>query len=355
MLFVVTDSWGTPPQNVPYPFVALAVDNWDDYSFKTLFHPVIYLSKDESVDLRDVKILKRGQPHGRTEIAQRFVQLDDSYCSLGQELAYYESLFELEEEIRTDYLIGLRDAAADPSIRAIFENEQGFQDSLLRSGSAARALDDALGVLQMGVKIDSELEFTFHTKFGSKEFATPFRYCKGDDLPGRINAVIGYNGAGKTRLLANLAWVARADLRSRGQDDKISQYGRLEPSGIRFGSVVAVSYSAFDTFELPWRSDEDNQFGYTYCGLRQPTDEGTIHGLKDAEDIVKDIQAAIVRINTPGRREYLVEALLPLREEPSFKRAGYELDLLSTNDGWTQEFKLLSSGHKISLTDVTQP
>ena len=291
MLFFVMDTWGSPPLNVnePYPFVVLVTDGWDDYHFMTLFHPVIYLSQDKMVDLRDVKILKRGQLDGRTEIPQSFVQLDDSYCSLGQELAYYESLFELEEEVRTDYLIGLRDAAADPSIRERFENERGFQVSLLRWGPAARALDDALVVLQGGAQSDSELEFTFYTKFGSNEFATPFRYCQVQGLPGRINAVIGYNGAGKTQLLANLAWVARADLRSRSQDNKIAQYGRLDPSVLRFGSVVAVSYSAFDTFELPWDSEEDNQFGYTYCGLRQPTDGGAVRGLKDTEDIVRDI------------------------------------------------------------------
>ena len=354
MRFFVTDTWGTPPRSESYPFVVLATDNWDDYSFKTLFHPVIHLSKDKQIDLRDVKILKLGQSYGRTEIPHSFVKLDDSYCSLGQELAYYESLFELEEEVRDDYLIGLRDAALDKSIRESFENEQGFQVSLLRWGGAARALEDAFATLQEGLQSDSELEFTFHTKFGSNEFATPFRYRKIEGLPGRINAVIGYNGTGKTQLLANLAWVARADLRSRNQDSKISQYGRIDPSGLRFGSVVAVSYSAFDTFDLPWQSDEDKQFGYTYCGLRQPTDEGTDRGLKDPREFIKDIETAIARIDTPSRREYLVEALLPLREEPSFRRAGYELDLLSTNGGWTQEFKLLSSGHKISVNIIVQ-
>ncbi len=354
MLFVVTDRYGTPPQNVSFPFVALAVDNWDDYSFKTLYHPVIYLSEDEKVDLRDVKILERGQLSGGPKIPESFMQLDDCYCSLGQELAYYESLLALPDNIRNDYLKGLRDAAVDPQIREAFQGEDGFQVSLLRWGGAARVLEDAPGILQGNQEENYELEFKFYTKFGSNEFSTPFRYCKVKGLPGRTNAVIGYNGAGKTQLLANLAWVARADLRSRGHDAKISQYGRLEPSELRFGGVVAVSYSAFDTFELPWPSTEDNQFGYTYCGLRQPTDGDTIRGLKNAEDFVKDIQAAVVRINTPSRREYLTDALLPLREEPSFKRARYKLDLLSANDEWTHEFKLLSSGHKISVNIIVQ-
>ena len=354
MIFFVTDTWGTPPENESYPFVVLAEDNWDDYFFRTLFHPVIHLSEDKRVDLRDVKILKRGQPYGRTEIPRSFVQLDESYCSLGQELAYYESLFELEEEVRTDYLIGLRDVAADTSIREQFESEKGFEVSLLRWGPAALALDNALGVLQGVRDNDYRLEFTFHTKFGSNEFGTPFRFGKVEGLPGRINAVIGYNGAGKTQLLANLAWVARADLSSRDQNSKVEQYGRLDKPWLRFGSVVAVSYSAFDTFELPASSNVNNQFGYTYCGLRRETSGSDTRGLKDPEDIANDVDAAIARINTRSRREYLAQALLPLREEPSFKRAGYELDLLSTKSAWTQEFKSLSAGHKISVNIVVQ-
>ncbi len=354
MRFFVTDSWGSPPRNEPYPFVVLAVDNWDDYSFKTLFHPVVHLSEDERVDLRDVKILRLDQPNGRTQIAQDFEELDESYCSLGQELAYYESLLVLPEDIRNYYLKGLRDAAADPGIRQAFENEEGFRASLLRWGGAERALEDAPGILWGNQEENYELEFTFHTKFGSNEFSTPFRYCKVEGLPGRTNAIIGYNGAGKTQLLANLAWVARADLQSRIQDSKVAHYGRLDPPRLRFGSVVAISYSAFDTFELPWQSEDDNQFGYTYCGLRRKTNQEAARGLKDAEDILNEVEGALSRIDTPTRRGHLTEALQPLRCEPSFKRAGYELDLLAEDGSWAQEFKQLSSGHKISVNTIVQ-
>lgn len=352
--FVTDDSWGTPPRNEPYPFVVLVSDNWDDYHFKTLFHPVIHLSESKRVDLRDVKILRLNQAKGRTQVDRHFAELDESYCSLGQELAYYESLLTLPDSIRNDYLKGLRDAAADRRIRDTFENEQGFRVSLLRWGGAARALEDAPGILRGNQEEDYELEFSFYTKFGSNEFSIPFRYCQVEGLPGRANAVIGYNGAGKTQLLANLAWVARADLRSRTEDSKIAQYGRLEPPGLRFGSVVAISYSAFDTFELPWQSEDDNQFGYTYCGLRRTTDQEASRGLKDAEDILDEVEGALERIDTPTRREYLTEALQPLRWEPSFKRAGYELDLLAEDGSWAEEFRQLSSGHKISVNTVVQ-
>ena len=140
MRFFVTDTWGTLLQGEPYPYVVLVSDNWDDYRFKTLFHPVFYLSQEQQVDLRDVKILQLNQQRGRTQTERYFEELDDSYCSLGQELAYYESLLALPEEVRSDYLRSLKDVAYDPTIRERFKNEEGFITSLLRWGSAERAL-----------------------------------------------------------------------------------------------------------------------------------------------------------------------------------------------------------------------
>ena len=346
--------WGAnPPQHASYPFVVLTDDDWDDYGFKTLFHAAIYLSKDQTVDLRNVKIIQLNQESGRTEIEREFDFLDESYCSLGQELAYYESLLALPEAVMNDYLAALRDAAADPAIRECFEHEDGFATSLLRWGAAERALEDAPTILLGSKESEVGLEFSFHTRFGSNEFSTDLRYCSVEDLPGRINAIIGYNGTGKTRLLSNLAWVARADLRSRARKKMIKQYGCLEPDQLRFGGVVAISYSAFDTFDLPSSRGEDNEFGYTYCGLRRHSEEDNKPGLKEVQDIADEIASAISRIDTPVRRKSLEDALQPLREEPSFKRAGYDLNILSDN-GWREEFDLLSAGHKISVNIIIQ-
>ena len=366
--FFVINWRGSQPQGAEYPYVVLEMDNWDDYGFKTLFHPTIYESADRVFKLRDVKILKLGQV-SRTELDGQFGELDETYCSLGQELAYYESLLELSEEIRIDYLSAIRDVVADQNIYESFRNENGFADSILRFGSAELALRDAPALLSGASHDEKKLNFTFFTKFGENEFPTHFRYRQINGLPGRINAVIGYNGCGKTQLLANLAWVARMDLKSRKLDDTIEKFGRFDDTELRFGSVVAVSYSAFDTFELPWTLDEDNQgkpstngdsrdrntqFDYTYCGLRRQYKKEEPRGLKDADDIVDDVKFAIERINTKRRKGNLTDALKPLRDEPSFKRSGYELDLLAEDTAWTEEFRILSSGHKISVNIIVQ-
>jgi hypothetical protein len=152
--------------------------------------------------LRDVKILKLG-PESLTEIDEEFEELDDSYCSLGQELAYYESLLTLPDEIWREYLSALKDAAANPAIRDRFRAEDAFGVSLLRWGPAERALEDAPALLlhedalstpQSLDENKEELLFTFTTKFGANKFDSNFRYCQMDKLPGRINAIIDYNG-----------------------------------------------------------------------------------------------------------------------------------------------------------------
>ena len=356
MRFFVQDRDERRLPDARYPFVILVNDSWDDFHFKTLFHPVVHLTQGQTLDLRNVKILKLNQELGRTEIPRQFDSLDNSYCSLGQELAYYESLLTLPEAIREDYLTGLKDAAADSTIRERFQNHPGFRDSLLRWGPAERALADAPAVLHICDHLadDDKLSFTFNTKFGMNQFGTNFRYCQVAGLPGRINAIIGYNGTGKTQLLANLAWVARAESALRKNDDMANEYGTLDPPDLRFGGVVAISYSAFDTFTVPSSPDSAEDFGYTYCGLRRFSAQEANSGLKNVEEIADEMTKAIARIDTPKRKESLEAALQPLREEPSFTRVGYKLDIRAGDGQWRDEFHLLSTGHKISVNIIVQ-
>ena len=77
-------------------------------------------------------------------------------------------------------------------------------------------------------------------------------------------------------------------------------------------------------------------------------------GLKDVQEITNEIDQAILRIDTPKRAASLSDALQPLKDEPSFVRAGYELEFLSQDGLWQNEFDLLSTGHKISVNIIVQ-
>ena len=136
--------------------------------------------------------------------------------------------------------------------------------------------------------------------------------------------------------------------------DWTTTYGRISPLDLRFGKVVAISYSAFDTFAIPSSPGSEEGFGYTYCGLRRVNDQNSNSGLKDVQEIAEEMATAISRIKMLVRQESLERALRPLREEPSFGLGGYVLDVLAEDERWRDEFNSLSSGHKISFNVIVQ-
>src|ERR1700730_8196178 len=79
-------------------------DNWDDFSFKTIFSVVLYDHEGARHDLGPVRILKRGLESGRVPLPALFTELDDEWCSLGTHRDYYLSLSKLKEPVKRDYL-----------------------------------------------------------------------------------------------------------------------------------------------------------------------------------------------------------------------------------------------------------
>ncbi|MFF8447923.1 AAA family ATPase [Streptomyces leeuwenhoekii] len=353
------------------PALVLRRDLWDDFGFETMFDAYLYPSHTEaSIDLGSVKIIKRGQRGGPTEIPEHFVQLDDSYCSLGQAFSYYEALHALPDELRDSILFGLRDIAIDPSRRESFADEPAMAASLLRYGNAELALRDATALFGGSIAPrDSAFAFTFRTSVGGDPFSIHFGFADRHPLPGRINVVVGYNGCGKTQLLANLANTAHADLTDRADESFIRRYGEFHEGADapRFSSVIAISYSAFDTFDLPGKNQQEEGrlessgevSGYTYCGLRRydrslGPDAPRTGSLKGAEEIQGDIISALVRASTPERKPRLAAALSPLSREPSFKRVELSDTLAFDRGSWRDSFSGLSTGHKLVLNIVVQ-
>lgn len=353
------------------PALVLQRDLWDDFGFKTMFNAYLYISRTEaSIDLGPVKIAKVGQLSGITEIPDSFDRLDDSYFSLGQAFSYYEAVHGLSEELRDGILLGLRDIAADATRRESFANEPAMSSSLLRYGNAELALRDAITLLRgLTTQKNRSLTFDFETSVGGDPFSINFAFEDRDPLPGRINVIVGYNGCGKTQLLANLANTAHADFADRADNKFIQNYGRFHEADVtlRFSSVIAISYSAFDTFDLPGknRQEEDrldssgDVSGYTYCGLRRynrsdSSEASYSRSLKGAEEIEHDIILALARANTSERKQRLIAALSPLTREPSFKRVELSNAFAFDSDSWRHSFSSLSTGHKLVLNIVVQ-
>lgn len=176
MRFIVVSSPKRPTKN--FPVAVLVPDSWDDFGFKTMFQVTYWRDKSESTDLGTVKILKRGQKQGHTKIPDRFSELAEDYCSLGQNLEYYETIRKLPRREHEALLRGIRDVVFSRLIRAGFEDERGFKDSLLRSTAATSALEIAPSFFSVQVPPLSERGPALHfkTSVGGTSFLISFDF-----------------------------------------------------------------------------------------------------------------------------------------------------------------------------------
>ena len=304
-----------------------------------------------------------------------FSRLGPKYYSLGQSYSFYETLHRFGKSVYRPVLRKLRDVVFDPDRRNRFKDESAFSASLLRTGKAVRALDDSAELFVEERSSDSSdgMRFAFGTTVGGDRFEISFTFADSAHLPDRINAIIGYNGTGKTQLLAHIALVATGDLQQR---EALSQYGSIHNSeSVRFSAVIAISYSAFDTFILPdafWRAEEKNMakerladtgevFGYTYCGLRRRAEKqrqgmaSTPRNLKSMNEITNEFIRAVHRSTSHKKREVWLEAISIIKAEPSFSRI--EMEIYGDEQGktnWLTHFDALSTGHKIVLNILAQ-
>lgn len=360
MKFLVTDRFGTFTSPPNEPLIILRKDNWDDFGYKTLFYAeMMQPGHSEPTELGQVKILRAGQESGQTPFdAEYFDALDSRYCSLGQDIEYYERLASLNSHVRSTLLTSLRDAATDPEIASQFSTEDGWTTSLLRFGQAEHSLE-AAAALFGGTTLPAGMASFTHV---SADLGTSIDFVFDDSglLPGRCQVLIGYNGVGKTRLLAEIA----RDTSKVGLDP--------EPTSVRsnntFGAVLAVSYSAFDRFELPpvvarpsvrdsslsGDASTTTHFGYTYCGLRRLHDGQVSSQLKSIDELDKELVHAF-RLACSKNSPALRQALGDIELDPSFGRTGLKLsDWVQMGEVPMHQLEMFSSGQKIVINIIAQ-
>lgn len=376
--FAVIDRRASRPR-LPYPHVILRINDWDDYHYKTLFDVSLRSGPSDELALGGVKILRRGQKDGRPNLDPSFVRLGTEFCSLGQDIEYYEKLVQLPTALRQNYLRALRDAAADEKIEQDFRTEPGWDRSLTRFGEATHALQAGRQLMQgRGTQPKGdELSFLFDWWREGSLTQIPFRFDASTELPGRCQVLIGYNGVGKTTLLAELALTASNEWETRSAASEHRSF--IRGNNATFGAVVAVSYSAFDTFVTPesisggaaadseWETNGSStaKFGYVYCGLRrrtpnearEPKKSTNSYELKSTDEIESEFLTALDTATDRDRNGHLAAALEALAREPSFgqigidpRRLGSRLDTAEA----MEMFKELSTGHKIVLNIVAQ-
>lgn len=349
-------------QRVPYSGVNTAylhVDRWDDYSFVTMFYLSLHDETGNLHEIGNVKIGYQGQLIGNptyVSLGQGFQSLPNGYFSIGQDVGYYKSIFNLSETIKSTLLNSLKDMAYSPEIMSVAENEDVFKTSLLRDVSLSVIKGQFSRVIH-GKNPLTDFKFKFVRPAESKMSGAELIFTvKIEEKPStNIHAIIGRNGAGKTTLLNGMI---EAIISKGKSDSKFYDMDCIVESPIDkdyFSSLVSVSFSAFDPFEPPTEQrDPSKGTCYFYIGLKKESNL-----LKGLNDIHEDfIQALKLCFSQGPKKNRWLSAIDTLESDENFgsmelkslaRYTGTELD---SNAG--KLIKKMSSGHAIVLLTITR-
>jgi len=384
---------------------ALQQDDWNDYSFQTLYH--LYFrqttEQDDIIYIGGVKILKKDQTKYDSKLINKsFHRLGSDWASVGTSLDYYQRLNEIPEKSRASIMRALKDVVAYPDLVEKFCSEEGWQTSLFRDNPEWRLFLDDATILYKGnfAALPDIKEHFSYTPAGSKEAIefdfsapTPNNYSgsynrvgpsrKRTLFPERVIVLVGRNGSGKSTLLSRLARIAFASPQDRLAKD-IKALGKIKPQAIGFMRVITISYSAFDSFIVPGnvvrdlsQITEDIEKGdgrFVFCGLRdivaevrddienaeQSADDGdgpdnpverrTSTKLKSVDALATEFSSLLSRIRKRKLEALLEAALGPIKADPSFAEIKNQIEEITRSSiQMRKQFLTWSTGHKIVM------
>lgn len=354
--------------------VFLIYDNWDDYGYKTSFDVTFFDNEGTRIDLGLVKIMQR-EMQGNVQLPDEgFVHLDATYCSLGQEQNYYETLASLGNDRASAILVGLRDCVFNTDIYEEFAEEPAMKASLMRSVSERMILYTFAGALRGQVPL-TPFRFTYRMisdEEGSQSPTLEFSVVPHSLPPTNIHAIIGRNGVGKTRMLWDMAAVLCSHESGRGGirfENELPDpfFGNdAVDAGERFSRLVTVAFSAFDRFQAPKEgSTTEGDLHYSYVGLKKkvgetesPEEEQGGWITKSDEDLLAEFANSLANCVNEPRLQRWKDAVILLEADPGFR----DLELLrfeNLDQGGRlsrshELFSKLSSGHKVVLLIVTR-
>lgn len=335
--------------------LVLVNNDWDDFGIQSTFYLSIVIDGKEK-KLGELKAVHKKTLSGRVKIVQTDYGLDDSICTLGQSIEYYNDIHRLGKTLERKILKTLRDCAFDSDIYEEFSSLPQFRQSAIRFSTAEQALQRGLELFGAIAERPEKPSLSFNFRALLAGFEAPYKLqfeyfdSESNMIPSNINILIGRNGTGKTQLLSVLA-KAISGYGYNSSAELLKAREEQFPSGRpAFGNVIVVSYSAFDSFEIPGKTElekgklaaQGHIFGYVYCGLRERVKSGE-YKIKSSSEISSEFSAALEVINDDDTLSKVWKLCLShVLGDPSFAR----IKRTHLHD----QFSKLSSGQKIILS-----
>ncbi|ODP27258.1 Protein ea59 [Paenibacillus nuruki] len=285
-------------------------------------------TRSDIVTLGEIKIVSIASP-SEFSLPISFEKLNKSYFSVGVNLDYYKNLEDVGYMIYPNLLKNLNDLIFDKQLFEKAKSYKEIKDFLIQNIENNEEIKTAQYIFykKENIKPNYITYFDFNYYHYGNNLKINFDFNKHKYLPYRINAVIGSNGTGKTKMLIQLAdALSRVDINEE----------TFIPSTPIFSQVIAISYSYFDEFDKP-NSSED--FSYKYYGIRSN------NGIISKSQMAVKINDSLHRLNTKDRLmkwKKVLSSIIPLET----------LEYLIT--GVPEEvFKQLSSGQNMILVMIT--
>jgi len=362
MKIKVISRFGKPSPN-DLSTIYLTWDDWNDFSFCTLFG-MYYVDLESRVhEIGSVKIGYFGQKEGFRErklsIGDVLDELDNTHFSLGQSDIYYENLNKLGVDTRDLILYALKDIAINDELYKRAINESVTTTSLFRTVSPSTVKSQFKRLLAGGARL-TEYNFNFvapKIREDSSCFDLSFQVKPESFPPTNIHVLIGRNGVGKTHLTNNMI---NSLLEGNHEENGIFEFIDEESEGNVFANLVSISFSAFDkTAPRPEIKDKTKGIKYSYIGLKQLNDEkASSPTTKDTPELTDEFYKSLKYCRS-SRKNRWKEGIEMLESDPNFKDAEIKslIDIEKNNEFRERVYNIfdrLSSGHKIVLLTITR-
>lgn len=344
--------------------VYLKINNWNDYSFVTIFEISVFDEHGVQHSLPNLKIGFIGQTSNQSTheaIDQRFTELPEDFFSLGGSVEYYKKLRgDFSVEWRTDFLTAIKDVVENPELLKKVEDEEVFETSFLRSKSINDIRGQFVSVLR-GEVLLTDYNFGFELPSSDKFAGFNLQFeVKANSTPStNIHALIGRNGVGKTTLLNSMVRAIAHGVETDAEfytNPNIFVRNAIDDD--YFSSLISIAFSAFDPFDLPPPADGRTIVTpYTYIGLTDYAGEdGAI--IKSKAELHGEFADSLKYcLAENGRKSRWQKAVSVLESDRNFFDMDLQ-DLAELEGDELREHALfvigkMSSGHAIVILTLT--